>query len=106
MSTLTQEDKPRLQRQREKVLEKMKDGVWRTLYDLSEAIGEPSPSVSVRLREFNYDKWAHLGYWKERERVKEGKGTYIYRLVPRRTVNITPGQDEMFDVNTLGKRAA
>ena len=79
MSTLTADDKKRLERQLDRVLELVRDKQWWTLHGLSVELENrygcrfPESSVSARLRELR-----HLGYKVERDNW--GHGLFAYRV--------------------------
>jgi hypothetical protein len=69
-------DFKRLDAQRLRVFELMKDGLPRTLDQISEKTGDPAPSVSARLRDFRKLKFgAHIV-----DREYLGNGLYTYQL--------------------------
>lgn len=76
-------DNGRLFAQLKRVKELMSDGRWRTLADISEAVGDPPASVSARLRDLRKKRWGSLTV----ERRHKSKGLFEYRLV-------NPFQDE------------
>jgi len=92
-------DGPRLGHQMLAVLELMRDGVWRTLREISNTLNYPEASVSARLRDFRKDKFG--GHTVERRlRDVTGKhgGTHEYRLLingrhPADEFNVLPGID-------------
>jgi len=71
------QDQERLGEQMCRVLEACLDGGWHTLADLSQKTGDPESSVSARLRDVR-KKWGKDAM--ESKRLKEGKGTWIYRV--------------------------
>lgn len=72
-------DKKALNRQARRVFALMSDGKWRTLEEISEAVGDPEASVSARLRDFRKEKWG--GYTVQRRlRFALRRGLYEYRL--------------------------
>ena len=57
----------------------MRDGAWRTLDEISVAVGAPPASVSARLRDLRKEKFgAHLV--ERRSRGERGRGLYEYRV--------------------------
>lgn len=73
-------DGPRLSRQLIRVKEYMRDGEWRTLRELEDALGYPQASISARLRDLRKPRFGSLMV--ERRRRGEGRGTYEYRVAP------------------------
>jgi hypothetical protein len=71
-------DQVRLNRQLAAVLSVVKDGEWRTLRDIAEAIQEPEASISARLRDLRKRRFGR--HTVERRRLGKG-GTFAYRLV-------------------------
>lgn len=69
-------DAERLAGQHAKVLGIMRDGNWRTLYQLEQLTGIPTQSISARLRDFRKRKFG--AYTVERRRVSDG--TWEYRV--------------------------
>jgi hypothetical protein len=76
------DDGDRLRRQLSVVWRIMFDGQWRTLKQLSKEAQAPEASVSARLRDFRKRKFG--GHDVKRQRVPNGNGLHIYRLVPRK----------------------
>lgn len=72
-------DGGRLIRQLWKVKRLMLDGRWRTLPEISEAVGAPPASVSARLRDLRKEKFG--GYVVERRRRYPDSGLFEYRVV-------------------------
>ena len=71
-------DGDRLRAQLARVWTVMRDSRWRTLEDISQATGDPSQSISARLRDFRKRKFGrHLV-----ERRYLHDGLWEYRLVP------------------------
>lgn len=73
------QDKARLHTQLRDVKELMRDGVWRSLHAISDELGYPEASVSARLRDCR--KMRFGGHLIQRQRAKDGKGTFLYRMV-------------------------
>lgn len=73
-------DNARLGAQLGRIFELMKDSRWRTLADISEATGDPAPSVSAQLRHLRKPRFG--GHEVLREHV--GNGLYRYRLMSNR----------------------
>lgn len=80
-STVGAVDTPRLTAQLERVRAVMAGGDWWTPEQLEAATGDRWASISARLRDFR--KAMHGGHTVERERVKDGGGTFRYRLLLR-----------------------
>ncbi len=74
---LNADDHGRLHRQRQKVYDCMRDGVWRSLGEIAAATNSPEASVSARLRDFRKGKFG--GHTVERRRVTAG--LWEYRLI-------------------------
>lgn len=70
-------DEARLISQLARVQTLMRDGRWRTLDNIQEAIGGSLPGVSARLRDLRKTKFG--GYTVQRRRV--GGGLFEYRVV-------------------------
>ena len=76
-------DSDRLGDQSRRVWELMSDGNWRTLREISEAVGSPEASVSARLRDLRKPKWG--GWCVERRRRGEAeRGLFEYRVLEGR----------------------
>ena len=71
-------DGDRLRKQSSEVWGLMHDSKWRTLKQISKALGHPEPSVSARLRDFRKAKFG--GHIVERRYVS--KGLWEYQLIP------------------------
>jgi len=83
-------DEDRLRRQLALVTAIMFDGQWRTLAQLSrEADGAPEASVSARLRDLRKPKFG--GHTVERQRIPNGNGLHIYRVIFRREIKENDG---------------
>ena len=76
-------DGDRLNRQHAEVYALMRDGQWRTLWEISRTTGHPEASVSARLRDFRKPK--HGGHVVERRYLDNG--LWRYRLI----VNVSAG---------------
>lgn len=72
------QDHGRLHTQLNDVRNFMLDGQWRFLNTISSATGYPEASVSARLRDLRKIKFG--GYTVQRRRVKDGLGTFQYRV--------------------------
>lgn len=72
-------DGDRLGRQVRAVFDLMKDGRWRTLQEVSDAVSAPAPSVSARLRDLRKPKF---GGWNvaRRRRGNPREGLFEYQL--------------------------
>lgn len=72
-------DGARLFRQLSRVRTFMRSGEWRTLAEISAAVGSPEASVSARLRDLRKEKFG--GYLVERRRRGlAARGLWEYRL--------------------------
>ena len=69
-------DQGRLNSQQSRVFDVMGDGEWRTLDQLSAATGDPTPSVSARLRDLRKPRFG--GHQVDRRR--RSPGLFEYRL--------------------------
>lgn len=76
-------DGDRLKKQLAAVRRLMLDGKWRTLADISEAVGAPQASISARLRDLRKPKFG--SYLVEREYV--GAGLWHYRVKKEEVTN-------------------
>lgn len=75
-----QHDRHRLESQFMKVFNLMKDGQWRTLGEIREAVGSSEAGISARLRD--YRKREHGSYRVEsRRRGDPAEGLFEYRLL-------------------------
>lgn len=75
-----QRDTRRLTAQHHRVKALMRDGIWRTLSEISKATGDPEASVSARLRDLRKEKFGGHGVY--RQYVE--RGLFRYRLVLNR----------------------
>lgn len=73
-------DLPRLETRARKVWDLMADGHWHDLNDIARQTGYPHSSVTACVRAFRYPE--NGGHTVEIMRKKEGRGTWLYRLVP------------------------
>lgn len=77
-------DRPRLQKQHERVRDLMLDFRWRTLQEISDAVGAPAASVSAQLRHLRKPRFG--SYLVElRLRGADDGGLYEYRVTPSKT---------------------
>ena len=74
-----QQDGPRLHRQLATVKAQMAGGRWYSLAELERLTGYPQASISARLRDLRKSRFG--GYTVERQRLKDGSGTWFYRVV-------------------------
>ena len=72
-------DEIRLNSQARAVWNLMRDGIWRSLSEISRATGAPEASASARIRDLK--KMRFGGHTVLRRRRTEG--TFEYRLIPR-----------------------
>lgn len=75
-------DHDRLRRQLGRVWDLMRDGRWRTLYEIAEATGDPETSTSAQLRHLRKPRFG--GYVVEKRRRTATGGTWEYRLLTSR----------------------
>jgi hypothetical protein len=80
-AAMTPDDRSRINLQRERVFALMQDGQWRTLSKIAAKTGDPTPSISARLRDFR--KAEHGAHTVERKLI--GEGLFVYRLIVRTT---------------------
>lgn len=73
-------DRGRLNAQRIRVWNAMRNQVWRTLSEIARITGDPEASVSARLRDFRKLKFG--AHDVPKERVSENSGLYRYRVIP------------------------
>ena len=73
------DDKKRLKSQFSKVKRLMRDGKWRTLTEIQQAVGGSEPSISARLRDLRKSRHGTNLVDKRRRGVPE-TGLYEYRL--------------------------
>jgi hypothetical protein len=73
-------DGDRLTSQFKRVSLLMRDGQWRTLFDIAEHVGGSEAGVSARLRDLRKPKFG--GYFVERRRRNKGLWEYRLRLTP------------------------
>jgi hypothetical protein len=72
-------DDDRLRRQLGRVWTLMRDGEWRSLYEIAAATGDPETSTSAQLRHLRKPRFG--GYTVEKRRRTPGAGTFEYRLL-------------------------
>ena len=72
-------DEKRLNKQARAVWNLMRDGIWRTLAEISNATREPEASISARLRDFRKPKFGGHQVWRRRRT----EGAWEYRLIPK-----------------------
>jgi hypothetical protein len=72
-------DGDRLRRQLGRVWNLMRDGHWRTLYEIADTTGDPQTSISAQLRHLRKPRFG--GYTVDKRRRTALGGTYEYRLV-------------------------
>ena len=58
----------------------MHDRGWWTLRNISKRTGYPEQSVSARIRDFRKERFGGHTV----DRIYQGDGVFIYRLIPRR----------------------
>lgn len=73
-------DHDRLSRQYDRVFRVMRDGLWRTLRAIRRQTGEPTTSISARLRDMRKPEFGRH----EVERRYMGDGLWSYRLIVRK----------------------
>ena len=72
-------DEIRLNSQARAVWNLMRDGIWRSLAEISRATQEPEASCSARIRDFRKPRFG--GHKADRRR--RSRGVFEYRLIPR-----------------------
>lgn len=72
-------DSARLGKELGRVWAVMRDGQWRTLAQLAQAVGAPEASVSARLRDLRKERFGN--HVVERRYVT--KGLHAYRVLPK-----------------------
>jgi len=72
-------DDDRLRRQLGRVSNLMRDGRWRTLYEIAETTGDPQTSISAQIRHLRKPRFG--GYIAEKRRRTTQGGTWEYRLL-------------------------
>lgn len=72
------QDFGRLNTQLRAVRDLMRDGQWRSLNAIAQATGYPEASLSARLRDLRKPKFGLFTV--ERRRIKDGLGTFQYRV--------------------------
>lgn len=70
-------DGDRLWVQHRRIFALMRDGIWRTLQEIADHTGDPTPSVSAQLRHLRKKRFG--AHTVERQHV--GRGLYEYRLI-------------------------
>lgn len=73
-------DYARLKSQKDKIFMFMKDGIWRTLSEISKATGAPEASASACLRDFRKAKFG-LHAVDLRPRGDRERGLFEYKLI-------------------------
>lgn len=76
-----EKDHGRLAAQLKRVRELMADEHWRTLAEISAAVGDPEASVSARLRDLRKGKWGAYTVERRRRGV-DVRGLFEYRVLP------------------------
>jgi len=74
-----QDDKDRLKSQFSRVKKLMRDGEWRTLTDIQQAVGGSEAGISARLRDLRKSRNG-TNLVDKRRRGAPGDGLYEYRL--------------------------
>jgi hypothetical protein len=69
-------DSPRLTEQIGRVWDAMQDGKWRTLEQIAEITGDPTPSISAQLRHLRRKKFGSHTVLKK----YAGNGLYLYQV--------------------------
>ena len=72
-------DGVRLSKQREAVLDLMRDGRWRTLAEISASTSAPEASVSARLRDLRKQRYGSY----QVDRAHVSRGLWRYRIAGR-----------------------
>jgi hypothetical protein len=76
-------DRDRLAAQLTRTWTAMKDGQWRTLWEIQEITDDPLQSISARLRDFRKERFG--SHTVNRRRIGPERGTFQYQLVPNET---------------------
>ncbi len=88
--TYTEErDGARITKQREAVLNLMRDGQWRTLAEISAATGAPEASASARLRDLRKERFG--SHTVDRTHVSRGLWRYRISTVPKTITELFRG---------------
>lgn len=82
-------DGARLSKQREAVLDLMRDGKWRTLAEISAATGAPEASASARLRDLRKERYG--SYTVDRSYVSHGLWRYRLYSLPKGQLELLHG---------------
>lgn len=72
-----EKDAKRIGKQHEVIRDYMRDGQWRTLAEIEDALSYPQASISAQLRHLRKEKF---GAWKVEKRRRDGAGLWEYRL--------------------------
>ena len=88
--TYTEErDGARIAKQREAVLNLMRDGQWRTLAEISAATGAPEASASARLRDLRKERFG--SHTVDRTHVSRGLWRYRISTAPKTLTELFRG---------------
>jgi len=82
-------DRDRLAAQLNRVWNAMKDGEWRTLWEIEAITHDPLQSVSARLRDFRKERFG--SHTVNRRRISpDNRGLFAYQLIPNGAKNDSP----------------
>jgi hypothetical protein len=73
-------DHDRLRAQLDRVWKVMKDGAWRTLFEIASLTGDPPQSISARLRDFRKARFGSHTVNRRRVGAPE-RGLFEYQLI-------------------------
>lgn len=74
-------DKPRLDKQFNRIFNVMRDGQWRTLNDIQRVTGDPQASISAQLRHMRKPRFGGYIINRRRAEGKESSGLFEYQLL-------------------------
>lgn len=80
-----EKDKVRLTGQIHRVFDCMKDGRWRTFYEIEAITKDPQASISAQLRNLRKDRFGR--HTVNKRRTTKNGGTYEYQLIVNQSTN-------------------
>lgn len=86
---IEERDGARIGKQREVVLDLMRDGKWRTLAEIAAATGAPEASASARLRDLRKERYG--SYTVDRSYVSHGLWRYRLYSPPKGQLELLHG---------------